>query len=126
MPRSAKQQRRGRVAPASGTARRSGKKRVWLRLALLYLLFPIAVWLIALLVWFNWADLERLLFRSANTAKTTLETEPKSKGLDKGKSDKPESAAVYDSKEELENEDRRKLEAILKRLQERSAGDSGS
>lgn len=95
-------------------------------MALLYLLFPIAVWLIALIVWFNWVDLERLLFRSAGTAKTTLETEPKSKGSDKGKTDKPESAAMDNSKEKLRDEERRKLDAILKRLQERSTGGSES
>ena len=126
MPRSAKQQRRGRVAPATGTARRSGKKRVWLRLALLYLLFPIAVWLIALVIWFNWADLERLLFKSADSAKTTLETKTKKTGLEKGNADKRESETIDNSREKLGDEDRRKLDAILKRLEDRSARDKES
>ena len=40
-------------------ARKKQRKKSWLRTLALFLLIPLAVWLIAFLLWFYWYDLSK-------------------------------------------------------------------
>jgi flagellar biosynthesis/type III secretory pathway M-ring protein FliF/YscJ len=94
------------------------KKRSWLRVVLFYLLFPIVVWLGALVIWFFWADLTRLFSRPSEKPKAALKGEAKIDKAGERPAKEPMEPALNRSQEKLADEDRQKLEAILKRLQE--------
>lgn len=107
MPRTEKPQRRQRSAP-----RRQPKKRRWLRLLLFYLFFPIVVWFVAFLIWFNWPELSRLFPKAGEITKSPVKRE--NKAAPRQTLDKQKAEAVP---EKILDEDRRKLEDILKQRQ---------
>jgi hypothetical protein len=90
-------------------AQKQRKKRSWLRTALWFLLFPLVVWFSALLIWFYWYDLTRLLGKVEEKAK------PAGK-IDSQQERRENSAAKPPSRapEKILEEDRKKLEDILK------------
>ena len=93
-------------------AQRKRKKRNWLRTALFYLLFPLVVWLAAVLLWFLWSDLTGPFFKAADKPKAAVKRESKIEAREKTDSKKPEPV-----QEKILDEDRRKLEDILKQRQ---------
>ena len=93
-------------------AQKKRKKRSWLRTLLFYLLFPLIVWFIAFIIWFYWHDLTRLFSRAEEKSKPATKIETKHE-----KRDKPEAPAANRSQEKILDEDRRKLEDILKQRQ---------
>jgi len=97
------------------------KKRSWLRRVLFYLLFPIVVWTAAFLVWFYWPDLTQNFSKPAAKPTASVKPEAKVERPDTGKADKTEVPAANRSSEKLADEEREKLDAILKRLQQRKA-----
>lgn len=70
------------------------------------------VWLVALLVWFYWYDLTRIFFKAADKPKDAVKRESKIEPRDKVESTKPGQG-----QEKILDEDRQKLEDILKRRQ---------
>lgn len=89
-------------------ARKKSPKRHWLRILVLLIATPLIVWAVAFLVWLYWYDLKGLLAdepqrREVPKAARTL---PKD-----GSSSRPGSEAPQ---ERITDEDRRKLEDILK------------
>ena len=102
-------------------ARKKRRSRNWILTVLFYLLFPFAVWFVAFVVWFYWFDLERLFFGPKEISKKP----PVQSKTEREDQAKPEAPAADRSREEIVDEDRRKLDAILKRLQERRARDEG-
>lgn len=107
-------------------ARRQRKKRGWLRTVLFYLLFPIAVWVSAFFIWFYWPDLVRIFSKPGEKPTPSVKSETTVERAKTGDASKPEEPVINRSEEKLADEERRKLEAILKRLQERKAGGEGS
>ena len=93
-------------------ARRQRKKRGWLGTVLFYLLFPLVVWLVAFLVWFYWYDLTRIFSKAVEKPKAAVKRESKIEPREKVDSKKPEQV-----QENILDEDRQKLEDILKRRQ---------
>jgi hypothetical protein len=90
-------------------AQKQRKKRSWLLTALWFVLFPLGVWFIALLIWFYWYDLARLFGNPRVTAKPagTIARKPERK-------ETSESTPPTRAPEKILEEDRRKLEDILK------------
>ncbi|MGH7810186.1 MAG: hypothetical protein ACREP5_07915 [Candidatus Binatia bacterium] len=102
--------------------RKNRRSRSWVLTVLFYLLFPPGVWFLAFLLWFYWFDLERLFFKTSEKPRQASgQSETKQENLVEPK------APVGDRAEEkILDQERQKLEAIIKRLQERKAGDEGS
>jgi len=105
-------------------AQKKRKKRHWLRLLVLCVSFPIVVWLGAFFVWFFWADLTRIFFKEATKPSAVVKTEPKvERNLERADENTSAQKAPNDrAPEKLVDEDREKLDAIIKRLQQRQAG----
>ena len=93
-------------------ARKQQGKRSWLRTLLFYLLFPLIVWFIAFVLWFYWHDLTKLFSKSVERAKPAAKVETKTE-----RAENAESAARQRPQEKIRDEDRKKLEDILKQRQ---------
>ena len=87
-------------------------KRGVLRTVLFYILFPLSVWFVAFLLWFYWHNLTRLFGHTEPKAKPSVKSERR---IDKVERDG--SAPANQPKEKLSDEDRKKLDEILKRRQ---------
>jgi hypothetical protein len=84
--------------------KRRRKKRSWRRTLLLFILTPVAVWFLAFVVWFYWDDIASLFTRD----KEIPTGRPKA-----GRKAEPPSQKR--SGEKILDEDRKKLEEIIKR-----------
>jgi len=84
-------------------AQKRRKKGSWLRSLLIFIFVPLIVWFLAFLIWFYWDDIT-ILF--------TKET-PKPAG----KAEKVEPASKNKAEEKILDEDRKKLDAIIKQRQ---------
>jgi hypothetical protein len=108
-------------------AQKKRKKRGWLRLVFLCISFPIVVWLGAFFVWFFWPDLTRLFVKEAAKPAAVVKGEPElEKKLERGDEEPlPQKSPSDRAPEKLVDDDRQKLDAIIKRLQQRQAGKDG-
>ncbi len=106
--------RRGKISwqPQALMAKKKRKKRSWLRTLLFYLLFPLIVWLVAFLVWFYWYDLTARIFKALDKPKAAVKSEIKPEQREKVDSKRP-----MQPQEQILDEDRQKLEDILKQRQ---------
>ena len=89
-------------------ARKKQRKKSWLRTLVLFLVIPLAVWAIAFLIWFYWYDLSNLVTKDAPhraSPKPARQIE---------KDDRRERTAAPQPQEKLFEEDRKKLEDVLK------------
>jgi cytoskeletal protein RodZ len=86
-------------------AQKKQKKRSWLRSLLLFIFTPIIIWIIAFLIWFFWRDIAKL-FDKRGPAKTPP-------GVSRG-TEKSQPRRDNKSQEKIPEEDRRKLDEILK------------
>jgi hypothetical protein len=84
-------------------ARKKSKKRSWAKTLLIYLCIPIGTWFIAFLLWFYWHDL------TGTTAHDKERATPASK-VNRG-----ESRPAKRQQENIFDEDRKRLDDILKR-----------
>ena len=98
-------------APVSSVAKPKQKKnkRGWLKRLLLYLAIPFVVWFLAFVLWFFWQDMMRLFHAGRRTEKPKAAAAPAA--------DRPGPARRDRSEEKIREEDRRKLEDIIKRGQ---------
>ena len=91
-------------------ATKKRKKRSWLKTLLFFILVPLVVWFTAFLVWFYGKDLAGLFTKDQDNSravpKATREIAPR---------EKSGTSAPKRSQEKLLEEDRQKLEEILKR-----------
>jgi hypothetical protein len=90
-------------------ARKKQHKKSWLRVLVLFLVIPLAVWLSAFLVWFYWHDLSNLFTKDAPrrvSPKPARQIE---------KDDRRERTPAPQPQEKILEEDRKKLEDVLKR-----------
>lgn len=85
-------------------AKRKRKKRGPLRTLLFFVLFPLIVWLIAFLLWFYWRDLSALWSKKG----TPVDAPARNRERDEARPAKRPPEKILD-------EDRKKLEEILKR-----------
>ena len=85
-------------------AKRKRKKRSRLRTLLFFVLFPLIVWLIAFSLWFYWGDLSALWSKKSVPAIAPAKSRERS-----------EAPPAKPPREKILDEDRKKLEEILKR-----------
>lgn len=85
-------------------ATRKRKKRSRLRTLLFFIFFPLIVWLIAFLLWFYWRDLNALFKRDSAPANAPARVR-----------ERDEAPPAKRPPEKILEEDRKKLDEILKR-----------
>ena len=88
-------------------ARKKQRKKSWLRALVLFLVVPLAVWLIALLIWFFWYEL-----KSPFTEDAPIQVIPKP-ARQSEKNDRRERRSEQ-PQEKIFEEDRKELQDILK------------
>ena len=86
-------------------ARKTRKKHRWFRSLVLFVMTPILVWVLAFLAWFFWRDITKL-FDKRGPAKTPP-------GVSRG-TEKTQLRRENKSQEKIPEEDRKKLDEILK------------
>ena len=87
-------------------ATRKRKKRSRLRTLLFYILFPLVVWFVALLLWFYRREVSAWLSKGDAPANTTVRVKPR---------ERSDTAPTKRAPEKILEEDRKKLDEILKR-----------
>jgi hypothetical protein len=90
-------------------AQRQSRKRSLVKRLLVYIFVPLSVWLIAFVIWFYWYDLRDLSVKDKepkNRPKATREVD---------KDEKVERGATKRPPEKIFDEERKKLEDIIKR-----------
>ena len=95
---------------AQKTKPRKKPKAGWLRTVLFFVFFPLIVWFVTFLIWFYWQPIIALFSGSDTKVKSANSFERKTRN-----SEKAESAPVDRPREKLSDEDRQKLDDILKR-----------
>jgi hypothetical protein len=85
-------------------AKKRRRKRSWLRKLLFFICTPLIIWFLAFLIWFYWNDITGLLGRRDKSPPTKASKEVE-------RSRKPSEKTAQ---ERIGEEDRRKLEDILK------------
>ena len=86
-------------------AQKKSKKTSWLRSLLLFILIPISIWILAFVIWFFWRDITKR-FDKRGPAKTPP-------GVSRG-TEKTQPRRDNRSQEKIPEEDRKKLDEILK------------
>jgi len=87
-------------------AARKRKKKSWVKRLAFYVCFPLLVWFAAFLIWFYWNDLRAQFGKD----KVPVRAMPKA-----DRSGKSERAPANRPQEKILDEDRKRLEEILKR-----------
>jgi hypothetical protein len=87
-------------------AARKRKKKSWIKRPVFYVCFPLVVWFAAFLIWFYWRDLQALFGKDT----APMRVMPKA-----ARSEKAERIPANPSQEKILDEDRKRLEDILKR-----------
>ena len=82
------------------------KKRSRPRTLLFYILFPLIVWLVAFLLWFYWRDVSAWFSKGDAPVNSPGRVKPR---------ERSDTAPVERPQEKILEEDRRKLDEILKR-----------
>jgi hypothetical protein len=88
-------------------ARKEQRKKSWLRTLMVFLMIPLAVWLVAFLIWFYWYDLNRLFTKDAPGQISPKPARQIEKDDRRERTPKPQ--------ERIFEEDRKTLEDVLKR-----------
>ena len=87
-------------------ATRKRKKRSWLGTLIFYILFPLIVWFVAFLLWFYWGDVSAWLSKGDAPPNPPVRVKPR---------ERSDTAPAERPPEKILEEDRRKLDEILKR-----------
>ena len=87
-------------------ATRKRKKRSRLRTLLFYILFPLVVWFVAFLLWFYWHDVRTWFSKGDAPVNSPVRVKPR---------ERSDTAPAERPPEKILEEDRRKLDEILKR-----------
>jgi hypothetical protein len=85
-------------------AKKKKRKIGWLRKLLFFIFTPLLIWFLAFLIWFYWNDITGLSRRHNKTPGTRAEKP----------FDRPSKQSEKTNQERIGEEDRRKLEDILK------------
>lgn len=90
-------------------ARKKKQKTRWLRILLLILLIPLGVWSGAIVIWFFWYDLTG--WKNPDASRRA----PPSAVRQRERDEKSDTGATRNPQERIFDDDRQKLEDILKR-----------
>jgi cytoskeletal protein RodZ len=102
---------------------RRKKKSAWKKRLVLFVLIPLSVWFLAFLFWFNWSHIEKFFAKDESTTPAKAnrnpdksERRPKSDVADQPEKNQPsESSREARPKEKILDEERKKLEDILRK-----------
>jgi hypothetical protein len=83
------------------------RKKVRVRTVVLFLLLPLIVWFIAFLLWFYWYDLTNLFVKDARPVRSPARPVDRDERRERAPTSKPQ--------ERIFDDDRKKLDDILKR-----------
>jgi hypothetical protein len=92
-------------------ARKKRKKRSWRRTLLIFTVTPLAIWFVALILWFFWDDMMRLVAPPRTPARPGITSPRDGERAKERQPPQPAKAA----RESIPDEDRKKLDDILKR-----------
>jgi hypothetical protein len=92
-------------------AQRQRRKRSWIKRLLVYIFVPLSVWLIAFVIWFYWYDFRELFVKDQEMKNRPKATRP----LDKD--EKAVQGRAKRPPEKIFDEERKKLDDIIKRQQ---------
>jgi hypothetical protein len=95
---------------SAGVARKPRQRRRWLRTVLFFLFFPLIVWFAAFLIWFYWYNIVGRFSDAERKTQAVPEIETRSE-----RREKAQSAPAKAPAEKILDEDRQKLDDILKR-----------
>ena len=87
-------------------ATRKRKKHSRLRTPLFYILFPLVVWFVAFLLWLYWRDVSAWFSKGDAPVNPPVRVQPR---------ERSDTAPTKRAPEKILEEDRRKLDEILKR-----------
>jgi 4-amino-4-deoxy-L-arabinose transferase-like glycosyltransferase len=101
----------------SKVAKRKRRKRSRARIILLFVLTPLIVWALAFLVWLYWNDIAKNLTPARDSSNPAAKAVPKLEKDDtRGRSDETRP------KEKILDEDRKKLDEIIRRENHKTSG----
>ncbi len=86
-------------------AKKRRSSRRWLRALVLFVAVPVGVWILAFLIWFFWYDIGNFAGRPAS--------QPKAAPKAPRKSDEFKPQTRKPAREDIPNEDRKRLEEII-------------
>ena len=87
------------------------KKTSWVKIALLYIFVPIIIWFLAFVAWLYWDDIAKLFFKDSGRERNVPRASRKLEKSDK------ETTPSKRPQEKILDDDRKKLEDILKQRQ---------
>ena len=101
----------GAVGTCNMTPKKKVKKTSQLTTALLYIFIPITIWFLAFVAWLYWDDIAKLFYQGSGKGRSAP---PAARNRDRS-----DAAAVpaKRSQEKILDDDRKKLEEILKQRQ---------
>ena len=85
--------------------RKKAKKKSWLKTVFFYVVFPLIIWFLAFVAWLYWDSIAALFSKDKAPAHSTRNSE------------KAEKAPSKRPQEKILDDDRKKLEDILKQRQ---------
>jgi hypothetical protein len=91
-------------------AKKKRRKRSWVKVILLFVLTPLGVWALAFLVWLYWNNIAKNLTPAGDHPKPAAKAVPKLE-----KDDAPGRSDESRSKEKILEEDRKKLDDIIRK-----------
>jgi len=91
--------------------KKKSKKVSWLKLVLLFTFVPVTVWILAFFAWLYWDDIGKLVFNDSGRGRTLP---PRSQKLER---DGNSAARGKGPQERILDDDRKRLEEILKQRQ---------
>lgn len=125
-----------RTPVAQAKTKKKKQDSPWLKRFLLFVIVPLFVWFLAFLIWFNWTSIEKLFSKANLEDRSPTKASRKSERVEKPeKTDRNEKASRQEepateektesprpraeprpaeTKEKILDEDRKKLEDILK------------
>lgn len=91
--------------------KKKAKKKSWLKTVLVYIFVPLTIWFLAFVAWLYWDDIAKLFSKDPGKEGSAPRASRKLDKADKG------AAPTKRSQETILDDDRKKLEDILKQRQ---------
>jgi hypothetical protein len=91
--------------------KKRAKKKSWLKSALLYIFVPLIVWFLAFIVWLYWDDIANVFSKDSGQERGAPRATRKLEKSEKN------TARTQRPQEKILDDDRKKLEEILKQRQ---------
>ena len=91
--------------------KKKAKKKNWLKTVLVYIFVPLTIWFLAFIAWLYWDDIAKLFSKDSDNERRAPRASRKFEKSDKG------AGQTKPPQENILDDDRKKLEDILKQRQ---------